>query len=78
MTRILELLVFRSAQRSAELKRNPQGAWRANFLAMQPDEADSYGRNAFLLEIRASALTARVQSGQTGVSRTASTRSDFK
>ena len=51
MTRILELLVFRSAQRSAELKRNPQGAWRANFLAMQPDEADSYGRNAFLLEI---------------------------
>jgi hypothetical protein len=44
----LELLVFRSAQRSAELKRNPQGARRANFLAMQPDEADSYGRNAFL------------------------------
>jgi hypothetical protein len=47
----LKLRIIRGSQRTTQLKRNPEGTWRADEFGMFPDQTDLGGGDAFCLQI---------------------------
>ena len=74
---MLERWVSRAAERATEREVAVQHPWRARSLGLPANETDADRRQTGGSNTWASALTVRVQNGQTGVSKTTSTPSSI-